>query len=223
VWNKFGDVGVGLDTFNTSGVSWSDVVWNKFVWNKFAEGNGVEAIDVNLAELGLGNVGGDDIQVADFSANRGLDDETAWARAATPGTSFYVAVFTSDGEQSLTPYTLSAEIIEQPDLDVDLGTLCDGSPLVSTGATLTPQVLYDYDDPLTPENDAATSVLVIQEQRMRALYGMDDAAWDAFLGAADAIGDAVGLRALAQHPKVRADIYSVPSSIFDNADVNKCN
>ena len=225
-WNRTGWNRTGW-TFNNSGVSWSDIANADFrdsASGYQAGGNGVEATDVNLEELGLGQVGGDSIQVADFSANRGLDDETAWARAATPGSSFYVAVFTSDGEQSLTPYTLSAEIIEPPDLELGLGSLCDGSPLVTSGATMTPVVLHNYDDPLTiGVDDPATSVLVIQEQRVRVTYNMDDAAWNAFMGAADATGDAVGLKALAQHPKVRADIYSVPSVFFDNADVNKCN
>src|SRR3970282_1529085 len=124
------DVAILSQLPTEANTAWNKFAWNKFAWNKFAfgesdssvlawnklasPGNTVESIDVDLAELGLSGVGGDDIQVADFSANRGLDDETAWARAATPGASFYVAVFTSDGEQSTTPSTLAAEIIQQP-------------------------------------------------------------------------------------------------------------
>ncbi len=216
-YSRFGDSQVGLTGFNNSGVSWSDIGYSRFGFSRFgflAGGNEVTPLDVGLAELGLGSVGGSDIQVADFSANRGLDDETAWARSSLSGTTFYVAVFASDGEKSVTPYTLSIETIEPPDLQLDLGAVCNGSPLVASGATASPVVLYDYDDPNTPQNDPADTVFITQEQRMRATYSLDDAGWNQLLG---------DLATLAQHPSVRADVLSVPSVFFDDADTHPCN
>ncbi len=215
-WGRAGNSQVGLSTFNNSGVSWADIGWGRAGLSQsgfLAGGNDVTPLDVELEELGLGSIGGKDLQVADFSANRGLDDESAWARSATAGTSFYVAVFKSDGEESLTPYTLSVETIEPPDLEVNLGPLCDGSPLVTTGATPISTILHDYDDPNTPENDPAKAVFVTQEQRMRVTYSLDNAGWN------DLLGDVV---AVAQLPQVGADVLSVASTYFDDADRHPC-
>ncbi len=215
-FSRIGFSRTGMSTFNSSGASWGDLGFSRTGFSRTGfsrTANEVTPVDVSLDELGLGSVGGSDIQVADFSANRGLDDETAWARSSLDGTGFYVAVFGSNGAHSSDPYTLSLEVIQPPNLEVDLGAVCNGSPLVTTGQTSTPVLLHNYDDPATPVDDPAQTLIVTQEQRMRAVYNMDDAAWNAFLG---------DLVTLAQHPGVRADIVSLPSSIYDNWDSHPC-
>ena len=212
-YSRIGDSQVGLSTFNTSGASWADIAYSRIAYSRIAYsriGNDVTAVDITLDDLGLT---GGDLNVADFSAARGVGDETAWARSTEEGTRFYVAVIGANGAFSSSPYTLSLEVIEPPDFELDLGDACIGSPLVTTGATSSAVTLHDYDDPGTPGDDAALTLFVTQEQRMRALYGMDDAAWQAFL--ADIV-------ALAQHPSVKGDIVSVPSTIYDTADSNPC-
>jgi PKD repeat protein len=215
-FSRVGFSRVGLQTFNSSGVGWADIGFSRVGFSRVGfsrVGAEVTPVDLSLDELGLGGVGGSDLQVADFSANRGLDDETAWAVSSIDGTEFYIAVFGPNGEHSLENYTLGIEVQEPPDLEFDLGPVCDGSPLVPSGQTTAPIVLHDYDDPGVGGNEPADTVIVTQEQRMRATYGMDDAAWNGFLAQ---------LTALAQHTSVRADIVSLPSAIYDDWDVHPC-
>lgn len=215
-FSRVGFSRVGLQTFNASGIGWADMGFSRVGFSRVGfsrVGAEVTPVDLGLDELGLGGVGGQELQVADFSANRGLDDETAFAVSSIPGTVFYVAVFGPNGEHSLQNYTLSLEVQEPPDLEFDLGPVCDGSVLVTSGQTSTPTLLYDYDDVNVPGNEPANTVIVTQEQRMRAINGMDDAAWNAFLAQ---------LVALAQHGSVKADIVSLPSTIYDDWDAHPC-
>jgi hypothetical protein len=59
-----------------------------------APGNSVEGIDVVSLSWGSARRAAATYRSQTFSQSR-ADDETAWARAATPGAKFYVAVFTS--------------------------------------------------------------------------------------------------------------------------------
>jgi PKD repeat protein len=212
-YSRIGDSQVGLSTFNSSGASWADIAYSRIAYSRIAYsriGNDVTAVDITLDDLGLT---GGDLNVADFSAARGVGDETAWARSTEGGTRFYVAVIGANGSFSSSPYSLSLEVIEPPDFELDLGDACIGSPLVTAGATNSPVTLHNYDNAETPGDDPALTLFVTQEQRMRALYDLDDAGWQAFLA---------DLVSLAQHPTVQGDIVSVPSTIYDTADSNPC-
>jgi hypothetical protein len=105
------------------------------------------------------------------------------------------------------------EVLEPPNFEFEMGAACQGTPLVATGQTGSTMLLHDYNDPNTPENDAANTVIVTQEQRMRVTYGMDNTAWNTFLAK---------LAELAQHASIRADIISPASTIYDNWDIHRC-
>ena len=213
-FSRIGFSRIGLSTFNASGASWSDIGFSRIGFSRIGFsriGNDVTPVDITLDDVGLSPVG-DDLEIADFSASRGLNDETAWARSTLDGTRFYVVVFGANGAYSTAPYTLSLEVIEQPDFQADLGAACDGEPLVTAGPTGN-VVLHDYDDLGTPGNDAAASLFLLQEQRMRALYVLDETQWQAFLA---------DLVAVADHDSVQGDIVSVDRTIYDNWDTNPC-
>jgi PKD repeat protein len=216
-YSRLGYSRLGLATFGTSGASWADIGYSRLGYSRLGYsrlGNDVSPIDVTLDDIGLNGLAGGDINVADFSAARGISDETAWARSTEDGTRFYAVVIGANGAHSAQePYSLSVEIIEPPEFEFDLGPACIGSPLVASGATSATAVLHDYNDPGTGVNDAANSVFVIQEQRFRAVHGLDQAAWDAFLAE---------MVALAQHASVRGDIISPPSDIYDAWDISPC-
>ncbi|HEU4758361.1 MAG TPA: hypothetical protein VFT91_00100, partial [Dehalococcoidia bacterium] len=177
------------------------------------DGTEIGGTDISPQELGIGAVEGTNLRVVDFSANRGLEDETALARSDFAGTRLFVAVFGANGAHSLQPLSIQVETSVPLDLNALLGPdVCSGTPLVPGGPNST-VVLHNYDDPATPADDPAQTVLVTQRERLRATDGLDDAAWNALLG---------DLEALAQHPAVRADIISLPSTIYDAWDTNPC-
>ncbi|MEE8347880.1 MAG: PKD domain-containing protein [Dehalococcoidia bacterium] len=220
-FSRIGFSRIGLSTFNESGAGWADLGFSRIGFSRigfsrigFSRIGEVTPTDISLEELGLGSIGGDGVQVVDFSANRGLDDEVAWAQSSQDGTKFYVAVFGHNGAFSTSqPYSLGLEVIEAPDLEFELGALCTGSPLVGPEeSTSSVVVLHDYDDASTTEvNEPAKTQLVTQRERFIAIYGQ--AAWDSML--ADLID-------LAQHDGVQGDIISVPSDIYDDWDINQC-
>lgn len=164
--------------------------------------------DITLEELGLSDVGGTNVRVAGFSANRGLDDEGALARIASSSTRVFVAVLGANEARSSRPFRLSLETSVPPDLSLALSdAVCSQSPLVGAAqATTSVQTLYDYPG-------AAKTLFVTQRERLRALYNLDDAAWNELLA---------DLTAVAQQPQVAADIISLPSTIYDAWDVDPC-
>jgi PKD repeat protein len=213
-FSRVGFSRVGLSTFNASGASWSDIGFSRVGFSRVGfsrVGNEVTPVDITLDDLGLGSVG-TGLEMADFSASRGLDDETAWARSTLEGTRFYVVVFGANDAYSTAPYHLGLEVLEQPDFEADLGAACDGEPLVTEGPT-GDVVLHDYDDPATPGDDAADTLFLLQKERMQALYDMDETAWQTFQG---------DLVALANHQGVKGEIVSVDRTIYDNWDTNPC-
>jgi PKD repeat protein len=213
-FSRIGFSRIGLSTFNASGASWSDIGFSRIGFSRIGFsriGNEVTPVDITLDDLGLGSIGAG-LEMADFSASRGLDDETAWARSTLEGTRFYVVVFGANDAYSTAPYHLSLEVIEQPDFEADLGAVCDGEPLVTEGPT-GDVLLHNYDDAATPGDDAANTVFLLQKERLQALYGMDATEWQTFQD---------DLVALANHQGVKGDIVSVDRTIYDNWDTNPC-
>ncbi len=216
-YSRLGYSRLGLESFGNSGASWADIGYSRLGYSRLGYsrlGNDITAIDVTLDDIGLNGLAGGNLNVADFSAARGLSDETAWARSTEEGTKFYAVVIGANGaHSSQDPYSLSVEIIEPPEFEFDLGAACIGSPLIPAGGTSTTALLHDYDDPETPGNDAANALFVIQEERFRAINNMDQVAWDAFLAKAVE---------LAQQSSVQGDIISLPSDIYDAWDMSPC-
>ncbi len=171
------------------------------------EGDEVSGTDIGLGELGLGGIDATNLRVAGFSASRGLNNETVLVRTNVAGTRIYAAVIGANQEFEAAPFRLQAEASSPLNLASLLGPeQCTGTPVVSTGVTSLPVALYDNPGP-------ARTVFVTQRERMRTLFSMDDAAWNAMLA---------DLTALAQHPAVQGDILSLPSAIFDNWDEQPC-
>jgi hypothetical protein len=185
------------------------------------EGNGVGAADITLDELGLGNPNGS-VSVAAYSGNHGTKQEVALARSAVPGTRFFIGVLGANGAFSASePYTLQIETSVPLDLTSVLGPeVCSRPPMVGSDPSNPPTTTVVDLNPGFPSQDPAKTLIVTQRERIIALY--DDpttatneglARWNALLPK---------LQALAQHPNVQADLISVPSILYDNADRNPC-
>lgn len=171
------------------------------------DGEQIGGTDITLDELGLGDISASGVELAGFSANRGLDNDTALARIDKVGTRLYVAVTGPNGSFSTAAYRLQIEASVTLDLEEVLGSeVCTGTPLVTTGATSGVTTLFDYPG-------AATSLIVTQRERMRTTHNMDDAAW------ADFLADLVEL---ASQPTVQADVISLPSTTYDAWDIAPC-
>lgn len=187
--------------FQFSNIALSDLGFTGF------DGDQIGGTDITLDELGLGDISAVGVELAGFSANRGLDDDTALARIDRPGTRLYVAVTGANGSFSTAAYRLQIEASVTLDLEALLGSeVCTGTPLVTTGSTSSVLTLFDYPG-------AATTLIVTQRERMRTTHGMDDAAWTDFLA---------DLVELASQPSVQADIISLPSTAYDAWDIAPC-
>jgi PKD repeat protein len=184
------------------------------------EGDDVGAADISLDELGLGNLQGS-VTVAAYSGNHGTRPEAALARSAVPGTRFFIGVLGANAAFSGSePYTLQVETSVPLDLAEVLGPeVCNRSPLVGPNSSNPPTTTAVDLNPGLPAN-APTTLIVTQRERMIALYdnpatttneGLDR--WNALLPK---------LQAVAQHPAVHADLISLPSVLYDNADRNPC-
>jgi hypothetical protein len=199
---------------------WNMGGWNMGGWNMgdFTEFplsrmsyNGLQVLndniggtDISLEELGLSleQLGGDgDIAVAGFSANRGLSDEVALARADVDGTRIF-AVVVANGAYSTSPYSLQVETSSPLDIATWLASQnIIYSPPVSNWADNTTAIIHTYN--LTPKK----TLFVTQRERIVGRYG--SANWTA-------LSD--NLTALADHPAIAGDIISVPISIYDAWD-----
>lgn len=187
--------------FGFANISLSDLGFTKY------DGSQIGGTDISLDELGLGDLASAGLDLAGFSANRGLDDDTTLARADRSGTRIYVAVSGPNGARSASPYRLQVEVSVPLDLAELLGPeVCTGTPLVTTGATNDTISLYD-------NPGAARTLIVTQRERMRATYDMDDNEWTTFLNS---------LIALASEPTVAADIISIRSTAYDAWDLQPC-
>ncbi|MDP3062880.1 MAG: PKD domain-containing protein, partial [Chloroflexota bacterium] len=177
------------------------------------DGANIGGTDISVVELSLGSVLTGNVKVVGFSANRGLAEETLLTRIDAPGTRLFVAVLGANGVHSATPYSLQVESSMPFDTavlnssaisDPTLFPMCAGSPLVSpASAGIVP----------LRQDSAPKTLFVTQRERLRALYALDDVAWDALQAK---------LTQLAEHPLIQGDIISLPSSIYDTWDRNPC-
>ena len=172
------------------------------------DGTQISGIDIETAELSLGDIVGDDVQVASFSANRGLEDETALARIDLPGTRVFVAIIGSNGAYSDKPYRLQIETsmpLDTAILEAGLDTgLCEGTPVVDPPVTPTDDALFVE---LYAASTAPSTLIVTQQQRLEALYQLPVDFWSQMSALADA---------------TNGRVISIRSDIYDPWDNNPC-
>jgi PKD repeat protein len=204
--SRFAQSRFAQSRFAQSGFSLTQVPLSAMGYTGISDGE-ISGRDIALDELGLGGLPSD-VRVVSFSANLGLEDEHALGRIDAPGTQLFIAIVGANGARSLTPYRLQVEASAPVDLTAALGPeVCTGTPLVPSGAsTSATQVLF--------ANSAAPRTLIVtQRERMRALYALDDTAWNAVLA---------DLTTLAQHAFVDGAVLSLPSDIYDDWDSSPC-
>ena len=168
--------------------------------------------DIDPAELGiqelLASVPG--LQVAGFSANRGLATEQVLVRVDRPGTRLFAVVTGANGAYSDNPYRLrlesSATWNAVADADGTIATklrdgFCSGTPI--DDRELTP--------PTVDLVGAPSTLIVTQLDRLQASHASDD--WDAFMGA---------LSTYAEDLLVQGRVLDLPTSIYDDWDTSPC-
>ena len=170
------------------------------------DGTQVSGTDISLIELGLASIG--DGEVADVSANRGLEDEAVLAKVDLAGTRVFVVVSGANGSYRINdPYSLRLETSVPLDsllLNADSSNLTVCEPRIDTGAlTTTVEVVHD--------NPAAETLFVTQRERFNTFSGTDNSnpVW-------------AKLSELAGHPLVNGRIISVPNSIYTGWDDLPC-
>jgi len=205
--SRFAQSRFAQSRFAQSAFSFSDVPLEGVSFTGY-DAEQIGGTDISLEELGLGSLAGTGVEVAGFSANRGLDDDGALARSDSSGTRMYVAVVGQNGAHSAAPYRLSLEASTPPDLAEALGAeVCSRQPLVGGGdATSAVEVLYQYPG-------ASQTLFVTQRERLRAIHSLGDEAW------ANVLNDMIDV---ADQPSVAGTIISLPSDIYDTWDSNPC-
>ncbi len=148
----------------------------------FVTATGTGGGDIDPSELGIeGLLDSDlgDLQVAGFSANRGLAQESVLVRVDQPGTRLFAAVVGANGAHSDDPYRLRLES------SVPFGSIAAASTTIR--AALDEEVCQG--EPLVPGEQGRTEVdhatgghetlIVTQLDRLRA-RASSDAEWRAF-------------------------------------------
>ena len=112
------------------------------------------------------------MRIVGVSANRGIVDDVALGRTSVLGERWFAVVVGENGEFNAAPYRPQVETSAPLDLDALLGSAaCSGAPLVGSGqATSGVVTLFD---------GAGTTTYITQREHMRAVHGMDGAAWNA--------------------------------------------
>jgi len=185
------------------------------------EGENIGAADITLDELGLGTLDGS-VSVAAYSGNKGTGQEVALADSAVNGTRFYVGVIGANGAFSGSqPYTLQIETSVPEDPVLAFGPeVCSKSPLVRSDPSNPPTNSVVDLNPGFPSPGTAKTLIVTQRERLVAVT--DDPATPANEGVAAWNVLQPKLQALAQDPKMMAEVISVPSVWFDDWDSNPC-
>jgi hypothetical protein len=174
-------------------------------------GSSVSASDIGgIDELGSFDLAGlqaEALVVKAISANLGVTPESALVRVGPEETALYVAVISHEGSFSAAPYQLSVQASRPLDREALLGSNCVGTPRIPAAeATSGVEVLHDVAAP--------KSIGFIQRQRFQDQHSLDDAAFATWLASiAPALDD----------PGLAMRLVSVPSTIFDAADVAPCN
>ena len=174
------------------------------------DGSNISGSDVGLDELGSGNLGAlleSGLEATAYSAEDGDGTEKLHLKV-TPGTqALYAAVVPNSNSISAAPYSLQVESSVRPPQSQLLGARCDGTELVTSGQTSAVEVLF------TPSGDARTLIVTQRERMMATHFGSDPVAFNSWLAS---------LAPFFNHPEVRAEVISVPSDDFVDADLNPC-
>ncbi len=163
-------------------------------------GEDIGGSDLALSEIGLDALDVDGISIAGFSANRGLEQESALVRTDAPGTRIFVAIVGNNGAFSTETYSLQVEASKPVDVEILLGDACTGTPLITNHTADA--------NPLTGSASPRT-LFVTQKQRFDAIHG--DTAWASI---------ETGLAAMAAFEDFA--VLNIDSAIYDNWDSNPC-
>lgn len=168
-----------------------------------------------LGEIGSLNVASfeqDNLRVKDLSANFNTPAapyETLFGVKTADEQAIYLAVLSYDGVYSPEPYEVAVEASQPLDTEAFLDSQCpvgapdcpcSGSPLTANAGG---EVIRAGSNP--------TTLIVTQRQRLQALEGIDDVAWNTFIGAITPWMNAVDAR-----------FVSLPSADFDAWDQSPC-
>lgn len=166
--------------------------------------SGIGGNDLELSELGLDFLDLPGVNVAGFSANRGVDEDSVLVSTQTTGQRIFVVVIGNNG--AFGDYSMRVETSEPYDLSANLGDACSGTPLVGVAdSTANSQVLFDSGSPET--------LFLTQKERFKALNQMDETAWLQFQDK---------LVEIANRADVNGKVVSLPSSIYDAWDIDPC-
>ncbi len=174
-------------------------------------GSTISASDIGLDELGsfdVADLQDESLVVKAISARLGQAEERTLVRVGPDETALYVAVVSHDGGFSSAPFQLALQVSTPLDREARLGANCIATARVPAAlATSSLEVLH-------PGPGSPKSIGVIQRQRFQLAYGMSDAAFAAWVAQ---IAPAL------DHPDLAMRLVSVPSTLFNAADVSPCN
>ena len=175
------------------------------------DGSFISGADIGLDELGSANLGNlleSGLEATSLSAQQGDNPEKILVQVSPGTTAVYAAIIGNNGAISAAPYALQVEGSVPPLQAQLLGERCDGEELVTSGQTGSVELLY----PAAPRGDART-LIVTQRERMMATHDMTRPEFDAWLAS---------IQTFLDHPEVLAEVISVPSSNFVQADLQPC-
>ncbi|MFI5319813.1 MAG: hypothetical protein ACHQ6V_09555 [Myxococcota bacterium] len=175
------------------------------------DGSTVSASDIGLDELGsfdIANLQSESLVVKAISARLGSASERSLVRVGPDETALFVAVVSHDGGFSAAPFRLGLQVSRPFDREARLAANCVATPRVPVAlATSAVEILH------APPG-APKSIGVIQRQRFQRENGLSDAQFAAWLAQ---IAPAL------DHAELAMRLVSLPSTIFDAADVSPCN
>lgn len=183
-------------TFNVTQIPLSDLAQAEL------GGEEVGGSDLSISELALDSLIIEGASVAGFSANRGLEKETVLVRTDIPGTRIFVAVVSSNGSFSTTPYALQIETSRPVDLVGLLGTECEGDPVI-------PDPVNHVDTSLSGSATPRT-LFVTQKERFDVINDPDS--W-----ANKVLPELTRLAGVEQFA-----VLNIDSSVYDSWDRNPC-
>jgi len=191
--------------FNSPLLSFDQIPLSELAYT-VPDGTSISETDLSVGELGLADIVEPGVAVAAYSTNRGLDPEEILIRSDFTDAHLYIAVVGNNGAFTTVPYSLQIETSRPMEVETIAGDSCTGSVLVSNDPssavtpTSTVNEIYSAGD---------NAIFVTQKERIKAMYG--NAAWANL---------ETKLTALAQ--QVNGTVISVPSTIYDNWDLNPC-
>jgi len=176
------------------------------------DGGQISGIDVGLGELGSYNLGAlqsEALGVKALSAQLGTSPERILVRVGPGEDAVFLALVSHAGVASPAPASVTVEIATPPSQRQLLGAQnCEfppGAELVPTDKTSSTDVLHAQADPRT--------LVFTQRERFMATWQQTRADYDEWLALMAPYFD---------DPSIRARVISLPSSIYDAADLDTC-